>query len=109
MHTFVIRREVYEKHRWVARSLYQAFTEAQRITYEDLDDTGTLQAMLPWLVSHVEDAKREMGNDWWPYGIEPNRHVLETFLRYHHEQGLSKQRLTPEDIFAPETLESFKV
>jgi 4,5-dihydroxyphthalate decarboxylase len=65
--------------------------------------------MLPWLVSHVEETKKEMGADWWPYGLEPNRTVLETFLRYHHEQGLSKKRLAPEDLFAPETLESYKV
>ena len=40
---------------------------------------------------------------------EPNRAVLDTFLRYHHEQGLSKRRLQPEDLFAPETLASFKI
>ena len=38
-----------------------------------------------------------------------NRHVLDTFLRYHHEQGLSKRRLKPEDMFAPETMEAFKI
>jgi len=50
-----------------------------------------------------------MGDDWWPYGVEANRQVLDTFLRYHHEQGLSKRRLAPEELFAPETLEAFKV
>jgi 4,5-dihydroxyphthalate decarboxylase len=50
-----------------------------------------------------------LGEDWWPYGLEANRHVLETFLRHHHEQGLSKRRFTPEEIFARETLVSFKV
>jgi len=30
-------------------------------------------------------------------------------LRYHHEQGLSNSRLKPEDLFAPESLESFKI
>jgi len=50
-----------------------------------------------------------MGEDWWPYGLEPNRKVLDTFLRYHHEQGLSKRRLQPEELFARETLEVFKV
>jgi 4,5-dihydroxyphthalate decarboxylase len=50
-----------------------------------------------------------MGEDWWPYGLGPNRHVLETFLRYHHEQGLSKRLYKPEELFARETLESFKV
>jgi 4,5-dihydroxyphthalate decarboxylase len=50
-----------------------------------------------------------MGDDWWSYGLEPNRHVLDTFLRYHHEQGLSKRRFSPEELFAPETLETFKI
>ena len=35
-----------------------------------------------------------MGDDFWPYGLERNRKTLETFLRYHHEQGLSKRLLT---------------
>jgi len=50
-----------------------------------------------------------MGEDWWPYGFAPNRHVLDTFLRYHHEQGLSRRRLQPEELFAPETLAAFKI
>ena len=60
-------------------------------------------------VAIPEEARRELGEDWWAYGFEPNRHVLDTFLRYHHEQGLSKKRLKPEDLFAPETFEAFKV
>jgi 4,5-dihydroxyphthalate decarboxylase len=50
-----------------------------------------------------------MGEDYWPYGFAGNRATLATFLRYHHEQGLSKRRLEPEELFAPETLESFKI
>ena len=109
MHTVVIRRDIYDQYPWVAGSLYKAFVEAQRLTYASLTQTAALTAMLPWLVSHVEDLRREMGEDWWPYGFAPNRHVLETFLRYHHEQGLSGRLLKPEDLFAPETLEGFKI
>jgi 4,5-dihydroxyphthalate decarboxylase len=109
MHTVVIRRDVYEQHRWVAQALVKAFAAAQRETYADLAETSALKTMLPWLIAHLEDTRREMGEDFWPYGLEPNRHVLETFLRYSHEQGLAKQRLSPEDLFAPETLVSFKI
>jgi len=109
MHTVVIRRELYEANRWIARSLYKAFLEAQRRTYEYLATTMANIAMLPWQAAHVEEARALLGEDWWPYGFEPNRHVLETFLRYHHEQGLSKQRLKAEELFAPETLKSFRV
>jgi 4,5-dihydroxyphthalate decarboxylase len=109
MHVVAIRRDVYRAHPWVAQSLYKAFVEAQRRTYRDLEETAALKAMLPWLTAHVEETRREMGDDWWAYGLEPNRHVLDTFLRYHHEQGLSKTRLAPEQLFAPETLESFRI
>lgn len=109
MHTVVIRREVYERSPWVAQSLYKAFRAAQQETYKDLHETAALKAMLPWLISHVEETRREMGDDFWPYGFERNRHTLATFLRYSHQQGLSKQRLEPQQLFAPETLESFKI
>jgi 4,5-dihydroxyphthalate decarboxylase len=109
MHTVVIRKEIYEKHRWVAQSLFKAFTAAQRETYEGLRETAALKAMLPWLTAHVEETRREMGEDYWPYGFEKNRRTLETFLRYSYEQGLSKQLLKPEQLFARETLESFKI
>jgi 4,5-dihydroxyphthalate decarboxylase len=109
MHTIVIRRDVYEANRWVAQSLMKAFIEAQRRTYEDLQETAALKTMLPWLTAHVEEARREMGEDFWPYGFEKNRETLRTFLRYSFEQGLSKRQLEPEELFAPEALESFKI
>ncbi|MGA8033698.1 MAG: ABC transporter substrate-binding protein [Casimicrobiaceae bacterium] len=109
MHTVVIRRDVYEANRWSAQSLVKAFAAAKARVYENLYTTSALTTMLPWQIAEVEQVRREMGDDWWPYGFAENRHVLETFLRYHHEQGLSKRRLTPEELFAPETLEQFRI
>jgi 4,5-dihydroxyphthalate decarboxylase len=109
MHTVVIRRDVLERDPWVAQSLYKAFLAAQRATYGDLAETAALKAMLPWLTAHVETTRREMGDDFWPYGLQRNRDTLATFLRYSYEQGLSKALLEPEQLFAPQTLESFKI
>ena len=109
MHTVVIRRELYERAPWVAQSLQKAFGAAQRETYADLRETAALKAMLPWLISHVEETRREMGDDFWPYGFETNRQTIGTFLRYSHEQGLSPRLLQPKELFAPETLESFRI
>lgn len=109
MHAVVMRRDVYEANRWIAQSLTKAFKLAQQRTYEDLLETAALKSMLPWLVAHVEEARKEMGEDWWPYGLEANRKALSTFTRYHYEQGLSKRLLTPDELFAPESLESFKI
>ena len=109
MHTVVIRRDVYEQNRWLAQALYKAFCEAQAETYKDLYETAALKAMLPWLTAHVEEARAEMGEDFWPYGLEKNHATLDTFLRYSFEQGLSRHKLNPEDLFAPEALEAFKI
>jgi 4,5-dihydroxyphthalate decarboxylase len=109
MHCVVIRRDVYERDRWVAKSLHKAFCAAQQATYEDLAQTAALKTMLPWLTAHVEETRRDMGDDFWPYGVDKNRQTLTTFLRYSHEQGLAKELLQPEGLFAPETLDSFKI
>jgi 4,5-dihydroxyphthalate decarboxylase len=109
MHTVVIRRDLFEREPWVAQSLFKAFRGAQRCTYADLAQTAAFTAMLPWLTAHLEETRREMGDDFWPYGFERNRHALATFLRYSHEQGLSKTLLDPAALFAPQTLESFKI
>jgi 4,5-dihydroxyphthalate decarboxylase len=107
MHTVVIRRDVYREHPWVARAIYDAFNEAKQRA-ADLYKMGSAFMhglfMVPWLTAHLEENRQLLGDDLWPYGLEPNRKVLDTFLRYHHEQGCSSRRFTPDELFAPETL-----
>ena len=109
MHTVVVRRDVYDAHRWVAQALYKAFVEAKRRAWENYFETAAMKYMLPWMVAHVEDTMETFGRDWWQYGFAENRETLEVFLRYHHEQGLSERLMTPEELFAPECLESFVI
>jgi len=109
MHLVAIRRELYAQHHWIAQSLYKGFAEAQRMAYQDLHETAALKVMLPWLIQHVADTEKLMGQDFWAYGYKPNVEAIDRLLRYHHEQGLSKRQLTAAEIFAPETLESYKI
>lgn len=109
MHVVAIRREVYEADPWVAQSLYKAFVAAKDLAYSGLADASALRFSSPWLVQHAEADRALLGDDYWSYGLAANRHVLEAFLRYHHAQGLSPRLLTPEELFAPETLESFVI
>lgn len=106
MHVVVIRRDVYERTPWVASSLYKAFVLAKQDAWERLYDSSALRFMLPWLNQQLEEAERTLGADYWSYGLEANLATLATFLRYHHEQGLSKRLLRPEELFAPESTES---
>lgn len=109
MHLVAIRREVYEDNCWIAMNLYQAFRESQRVCYQGLRETAALKGMLPWFNAHVEETVALMGEDFWPYGVAANRTVLETFLRYHCEQGLSRRLVKLEELFATETSEEFVI
>lgn len=109
MHVLVIRGDVYERHPWVARSLYKAFCEAKDRAIQAMRITNTLVCSLPWLFAEIEQVKQLFGSDWWPYGIEPNRHVLETLIRYMGEQGLIDRPLKVEELFAPSTAGEFKI
>ena len=61
--------------------------------------------MIPWITQHSLEVQELLGDDWFSYGLKRNHKSLDTFLRYHHEQGLSKRRFKPEELFLPETLE----
>jgi 4,5-dihydroxyphthalate decarboxylase len=107
MHTVVIRRDVYEQNRWIARALMQAFEEAKALAvgaYNAADVFFNAPTMIPWFVSLREKNRALMGEDFWPYGIEANRKTLEACLRHHREQGILKRSYDIEELFAPEAL-----
>ncbi|MDT5066786.1 MAG: hypothetical protein QOK02_2941 [Mycobacterium sp.] len=109
MHVVVLRSDVYKRHRWMAQSLYKACVAARDDAYRRVYDSSALRFMEPWLIQHIEQSRELLGNDFWSYGLSSNEKVLDVFLRYHHEQGLSKQRYEPADLFAPETAEAFVI
>ena len=109
MHVVALRRDVYEAHPWVAQTLTKALLLAKKKATVELYDSSALRFMLPWLIPGLEEARALLGEDYWSYGLEANRHVLETFLRYHSEQGLSRRQYAPEELFAPEATEAFVI
>lgn len=109
MHTVVIRREVYERDRWIAASLLDAFTRAKNLMYAELVETTALKYGLPWVAPEAEATIALMGRDFWPYGVETNRTALDTFLGYSHAQGLARRRLDPAELFVPETLDQVRI
>lgn len=107
MHTVVIRRDVYRANPWVARALYEAFLASKREVeklYAYWETSLHRLLMIPWVAELYRKDKELMGPDLWPYGVEANRKALETAIRYHVEQGLSKRRFSVDELFAPETL-----
>ena len=99
MHTMVVRRALLEREPWIAGRLYGALVEAKRIGMARVAADGAAARSLPWFLEHVDEVADLMGPDPYPYGLEANRHTVETFLRMSHEQGLTPRRLEPGELF----------
>ena len=109
MHTVVIRRELFERHPWIARSLYKAFDESLRLAYADLAQRSALKTMLPWLQQHLAETVQALGAGYWDYGLERNRHVLEVFARYSAEQGLADRVWTADELMLGQASDTARV
>jgi len=109
MHTIVIREEFYEQHPWTAQSLFKAFNESKRICQDAMYEFSALKYMMAWSIDEMEKEREALGPDPWAYGLEANRHILETLVQYTHEQGLISKKLDVDSLFAKSTLEDFKI
>jgi 4,5-dihydroxyphthalate decarboxylase len=109
MHVIAIKRETYEKNRWIAGNLLNAFEEAKNRSLERASDITASYYPIPWVPDHTQISKSIMGEDYWPYGIENNRDTLEAFTKYAFEQGITQRHLRPEEIFVKEVLDKVKV
>jgi 4,5-dihydroxyphthalate decarboxylase len=109
MHTLGIRRSLAEKHPWLPVAVFKAFERSKTMALLRLGDTSAAKVTLPFVEEQLLAARRLMGEDFWAYGLEPNRAVLTSFLERHHREGLSARLLAPEDLFHPASLELHRI
>jgi 4,5-dihydroxyphthalate decarboxylase len=98
-HTIVVGEALLRREPWIAASLVDAFERAQELCDRDYAEPKFLSA--PDAVLTLEAARRDFGSPLYAHRLAPNRHVLETFLRYAHAQGYIARPLDLDTLFAP--------
>lgn len=109
MHLLGLRRSLAERHPWLPTALFKAFGASKKTALEHLSDTSATKVTLPFVEEQLDRARKLLGDDFWSYGVPPNRKVLDAFLDHHHHQGLSSRRISIDELFHPATLESYSV
>lgn len=102
-HTYVIRGDVHRRHPWLAFNLYKAFVEAKVRAESRL--MKAIPLSLVFRYDYLEMTQEIFGPDPFPYGIPPNREVLETLVSYSAEQGLIPAEIPLDELFAASTLD----
>jgi 4,5-dihydroxyphthalate decarboxylase len=98
MHVVGIKREIVERHPWVAINLYKAFEEAKALAMKRMENPRIVP--LAWYREGWEEQEHILGADPWEYGLtERNAKNFERLVTYSHEQGLIKRRLPLDELF----------
>ncbi len=99
MHTVAIRRDVYERHPQVARSLYEASCASKSLALKRMRHLGALRYMLPWMAAEIDELDKVFGSDPGPYGVAANRATLQTFMNFMAQQSVIAAPLNIDDLF----------
>jgi 4,5-dihydroxyphthalate decarboxylase len=97
VHLVVLRRDVWERDRSLARRVTDAFTRAD-VRFAAMQ-RGFPYA-LPWEEAERDETEALMGRDWHATGVEPNHAALSVFAETMHSLGVISRAVTPEDAFA---------
>jgi 4,5-dihydroxyphthalate decarboxylase len=109
MHVLGVRRTLTDSHPWLPGALSKGFNKAKAIAQTALADTSATKVTMPFVEDTLTRAHSFMGPDIWTYGATQNAHVLEAFVRQHHQQGLSARQVGLEELFHPATMESYSL
>ena len=96
-HLIILRRDVWERAKWIAGSLTEAFI---RCNGEFAAAMRNFPYVSPWLDAELEETEALMGTDFHPYGYEKNRDAIDVFCRQAHELGIVDRLITAEEYFA---------
>jgi 4,5-dihydroxyphthalate decarboxylase len=101
-HTVVIRNELIAAHPELAADVFEAFAASKRV-YLDRLKAGKIEK--PTEVDEVHRRVAGIIGDPLPYGIAPNRRVLEELIGHAQKQGIVTEPVTIEELFVPSTRE----
>lgn len=101
-HLIICRKAVLDSHPWVAMNLFRAFEKAKQVSYAEI--SYLQRSSLIFAGFYIDEDFRIFNDDPYPYGFGSNRKMLETVISYSLEQGLTSEKMTPEALFAKDTL-----
>lgn len=99
-HTIVVKDALLEARPELAADVFDAFVQAKRAYLERLTSGAIAK---PSKVDEVHRRVMQIMGDPLPYGIEPNRRVLQELVDSAREQGIITRPVTIESLFAKGT------
>ncbi|MDJ0992668.1 MAG: ABC transporter substrate-binding protein [Dinoroseobacter sp.] len=104
MHAVAVRNDLIKTDPALPAAIFRAYVAAKNMELEALKQRWYFETM-PWFAAELESTIDVLGENFFPYGIAPNRKTLEALFRYSYQQGLASRELTVEELFDSSVLE----
>jgi len=108
MHAVAIKKSLVKQHPWLIEAVFKAYSQSKQMDWRYMANAAWVMGSLPWFAQEFEETRALMGDNYYSYGIKPNRKTLEALFRYSYQQGLCKRELTIGELFDPASLELFR-
>jgi 4,5-dihydroxyphthalate decarboxylase len=99
-HTVVIKNELLAAHPQLAADVFDAFAASKNVYLERLR-AGRIEK--PTEMDELHRRVMQITGDPLPYGIAPNRQVIEELIGHALKQGIISKPVTVEELFPPST------
>lgn len=96
-HVMALRRELLERHPWVAEELLKLFEEARLRAYKEIGHVSS--QYMPFADLQLQQLEEILGRDWNAYGWKRNAETLSVFHDAAVEQGFIKPGAKWQDWF----------
>ena len=102
MHAVAVKTSLLKDHPWLAKAIFDAYSESKQLAYKEMARLGWASDMLPWYGQELQETQALMGKNFYSYGLNKNNiKTLKTLFRYSYEQGLSNRELSVDELFHP--------
>jgi len=105
MHAVAIKKSLAKQNPWLIEAVFKAYSQSKQMAYDYMAKAAWLRDSLPWFGQEFDETRALMGENYYSYGIEPNRKTLKALFRYSHQQVLCSRELTIEELFEPSSIE----
>ena len=106
MHAVAIKKSLVKQNPWLIEAVFDTYSQSKQKAYDYMAQAAWYKGRgpkdsLPWFGQEFDETRALKGDNYYSYGIEPNRKTLDALFRYSHQQGLCSRELTIAELFEP--------
>ena len=105
MHSVAMKKTTIEANPWLPKAIFEAYCKAKAMDLKHMQLLGWAYDSLPWYGQEFDNTLKDLGNNFYAYGMDKSIKAYEAAFQFVYDQGLAKKLIKVEDIFEASTMD----